>query len=191
MKAAAAAMPCTLRRVGRLLGVPRATVAALQAAGFINPARGAGHLVPFSFQDLALLRAARSLRLAGLPTRKILRALAALRAGLPAARPLSAIRVAAIGAAVAVLDGGTAWEAESGQLLLRFDLPPGDAGPGRVERLARGQWGAGAQWGTGAWRRGAAPARACFDRALALEARDAAGAESAYRQAIRLNPRFA
>ena len=175
--------PYTIHRVEQVTGLPRATIAALVAASFVTPARGARNELRFSFQDLLLLRTAQSLRLARLPTRKILRALKVLRAGLPQEMPLTGLRVMAVGDTVAVRDGAEQWDAESGQLLLAFDVEP-DSGELMVAPI-----GSGPETETSSDPQHA-EAISLFDRAVALEAVNEPAAETAYRRAIELYPCF-
>jgi tetratricopeptide (TPR) repeat protein len=105
-----------------MLGLCRTTVAALVAAGFVAPMRGQKNEYRFSFQDLMLLRTAYALQQGGIPTRKILRPLAKLKADLPAELPLTGLRVTAVGADLAVRDRSGQWHADSGQLLMDFEV---------------------------------------------------------------------
>ena len=166
----------TLRDVQSMLGMSRATVSSLIAAGFVTPARGLRREYRFSFQDVVLLRTARSLQQAALPARRILRSLRRLRQTLPGELPLAGLRITAVGSDVAVREGGAQWNVESGQLLFDFDV----TGGGDTVRILN---------------RSAAPAAAASDRtpasgpdawfaqAVALEPRDPAAAEAAYRRA--------
>jgi DNA-binding transcriptional MerR regulator len=63
--------PYTLADLERLLGIPRKTIRALVAAGFVVPERGARNALRFSFQDLIVLRTAQSLVAAQVPPRRI------------------------------------------------------------------------------------------------------------------------
>jgi tetratricopeptide (TPR) repeat protein len=175
--------PYTVRSIERMTGLPRPTISALVAAGFVFPSRGSRNELRFTFQDLLLLRTAQSLRLARLPTRKILRALKALRASLPETMPLTGLRVLAIGDSVAVRDGTDRWEAESGQLLLTFDVEPdsGDLIVAPIGLSFEAKSEPESQH---------AQALTSFDRAVALEAVNESAAETAYRQAIALHPCF-
>ena len=71
-----------------------------------------------------LLRTAQGLQAARIPPRKILRSLRRLKAALPRELPLSGLRITAVGNDIAVRNGGTQWEAESGQLLMDFEVAP-------------------------------------------------------------------
>jgi tetratricopeptide (TPR) repeat protein len=111
--------------VERLLGLSRATVRALVAAGFVKPARGARNSLRFSFQDLIALRTAQALAQSNVSPRRITKSLKELRRHLPAEMPLSGLRVATEGDHVVVREGGARWQADSGQYLLQFEGSPG------------------------------------------------------------------
>jgi tetratricopeptide (TPR) repeat protein len=160
----------TLRRVQAMLGLSRSIVSGLIAEGFVAPTRGPRNEWRFTFQDLMLLRTAHALQASRIPPRRILRSLARLKATLPQELPLTGLRITAIGADVAVRSPQGQWQADSGQLLMDFDVAPV---AGSVAFLARDNNAASPSW---------------FERAAALESTDAAAAEAAYRQAIALAP---
>ncbi len=169
--------PFTLKRVQELLGMSRTTVTGLIAAGFVAPVRGPRNEHRFSFQDLMLLRTAFALQQASIPTRKILRSLTKLKGELPKELPLTGLRITAVGADIVVRDRSGQWQADSGQLLMDFEVatvagsvavlskaapvPDTDTSPAFVDWFRRGQ---------------------------ALEASDRVAAEDAYRRAIDLDP---
>jgi len=164
----------SLRRVQAMLGLSRTIVTGLIAEGFVAPTRGKRNEWRFTFQDLMLLRTAHALQASKIPPRRILRSLARLKATLPQELPLTGLRITAIGADVAVRSPQGHWQADSGQLLMDFDVAPV---AGSVAFLARdGSSAAGP--GAPAW----------FERGLALEATDPPAAEAAYRQALVLAP---
>jgi tetratricopeptide (TPR) repeat protein len=167
----------TLRNVQAMLGLSRAIVAGLIAEGFVAPTRGRRNEWRFTFQDLVLLRTAHALQASKIPPRKILRSLARLKATLPQELPLTGLRITAIGADVAVRWPQGQWLADSGQLLMDFDVTPL---AGSVVILARDTVPPAppAPPGAPAW----------FERGLVLEATDPAAAEAAYRQALALAP---
>ncbi|HEX5047361.1 MAG TPA: tetratricopeptide repeat protein [Gammaproteobacteria bacterium] len=109
------------REVAELLGVSIQRVRALVRAGVVTPQQARGKNA-FSFQDLVLLRTAKGLADANVPSRRILRSLKALSAQLPADRPLSAVRVQIDGDRVIVRDSNSSWEPESGQTVLDFSI---------------------------------------------------------------------
>ena len=161
----------TLRRVQAMLGLSRSIVAGLIAEGFVAPTRGARNEWRFTFQDLMLLRTAHALRSSGIPPRRILRSLARLKATLPKELPLTGLRITAIGADVAVRDREGRWQADSGQLLMDFDVAP------LAGSVAFLEHGAGGSPGAASW----------YEQGFALEHADPAAAEAAYRQALALD----
>lgn len=156
----------SLRKVQALLGLPAHVVTGLIDAGVVTPTRGPRHAWRFTFQDVVLLRTAHRLRTAQVPSRKLLRALARLKLGLPDQLPLSGVRLTAVGRDVVVREGRLQWEAESGQLLMDFDTLPGSAD---VQSLNADE----IDW---------------FTEGDGLEGDDPAAAEKAYRQAIAADP---
>jgi tetratricopeptide (TPR) repeat protein len=167
--------PYTLRSIEQMLGLSRSVVTGLVQAGFVAPVRGPRNEYRFSFQDVVLLRTAYHLRAAKVPPRRLLRSLKQLKAKLPAALPLSGLRITAIGNDVAVRDGESHWEAATGQLLMDFEVASIE---GSVSILQRE---------TTAHDQPPDPA-ALFDRGAAMESTDKAAAEAAYRQALALAP---
>jgi len=116
--------PYGVRDVEKLLHLPRSTVRALVAAGFVAPARGPRNAWRFSFQDLIVLRTAQALAAANVPRRRIVRALRQLRGRLPETMPLSGLSIGALADEVVVREGSRRWHAESGQYLLAFEGDP-------------------------------------------------------------------
>jgi tetratricopeptide (TPR) repeat protein len=115
-----------VRDVEKLLGLPRSTIRALVDAGFVTPQRGPRNAWLFTFQDLIVLRTAQALAAAKLSQRRIARSLRELRRHLPAAMPLSGLRIGAVGDAIVVREGGQQWQADSGQYLLAFEGDPSE-----------------------------------------------------------------
>ena len=165
--------PYGVREVERLIGLPRATLRTLIAAGFVTPARGPRNALRFSFQDLVVLRTAQALVDAGVSNRRIARSLKELRRHLPDAMPLSGVSIGAVADRIVVKlkqEGGR-WLADTGQYLL--------------------------EWGTDTFSRGAEPRSAIrekvsvpgfFQQGLELEERDPKGAMQAYAKAIAADP---
>jgi tetratricopeptide (TPR) repeat protein len=171
------ARPHSLKSVREMLGLSATTVSRLVDAGFVTPGRGPRNEYRFSFQDVVLLRTAYRLQAAKIPPRKIVKALASLRAQLPDQLPLTGLRIRAVGADVAVHDGGVQYDAESRQMLLDFNVAPAGT---TVSFIARDTERAVVS---------AQPSAAAtpIDLAIAqaLEATDPRAAEAAYRDAIR------
>ena len=170
----------TLRGIQSMLGLSRGVIAALVEAGFVTPARGKRGEQRFSFKDVVLLRTAHGLQQAQIPPRKILRSLRRLKDTLPSELPLTGLRITAVGNEIAVKEGERHWQADSGQLLIDFEVRP--AAAGNVAVLVKRERGAAA---------GSVDPADWYNRALQLEARDPKGAEAAYRQAIALAPGWA
>ena len=169
----------TLSSIQSMLGLSRGVIAGLVAAGFVSPTRGKRREYRFSFQDVVLLRTAHALQAAHIPARRIVRSLQRLRANLPRELPLTGLRISAVGGDVAVREGEHQWAADSGQLLIDFEVKPAQ---GSVQFLSalpqRGSDDASdvaSNW---------------FERGVALEADAPAQAEYAYREAIALAPEF-
>jgi len=165
----------TLSGLQSMLGLSRSVITGLVAAGFVTPGRGKRREYRFSFQDVVLIRTALGLQAARIPPRRILRSLARLKAALPDELPLSGLRIAAVGNEIAVRDGDTQWSAESGQLLIDFEVRPMAGSVSLISRQA-------------------APADRtaadCLDDGVRLESKDKDQAEAAYREAIRLAPDY-
>lgn len=106
----------SLRSLQSLLGVSRRVLSGLMEAGFVQPARGRRNELRFTFQDVVVLRTAFQLQSANIASRKILRALAKLKADLPEELPLSGIRITAVGDTVAVKTGRAQWDAASASI---------------------------------------------------------------------------
>jgi tetratricopeptide (TPR) repeat protein len=174
----------TVRSIREMLGLSRSVIAGLVAAGFVAPGRGRRNEYRFSFRDVVLLRTAVELRAAHIAPRKILAALRKLKATLPDELPLTGLRISAVGNDVTVRDGRTQWQAESGQLVMDFELA---ASGGSVSFLQHRPGPPAA----------AAPEAAAGDAAIwfthgeTLERSDPAAAERAYREALRLDPGYA
>ncbi len=171
----------TLRDVAALLGLSRSVITRLVASGFVTPARGPRREYRFSFQDMVLLRTAQGLQAAQIPARRILRSLRRLRESLPERMPLAGLRIAAINNEVVVRDGGTPWQADSGQLLFDFELDAAAAGssPGGAVHALRGR---------DRDRDRGASEPDWFQRGVELEGGDPRGAQAAYRRAIEAAP---
>jgi tetratricopeptide (TPR) repeat protein len=116
--------PYTLRSIREMLGLSRAVLTGFIDAGFVQPTRGVRNEYRFTFQDVVLLRTAQGLHAARIPPRKILSSLRRLKAALPHELPLTGLRITAVGNDIAVRNGATQWEAESGQLLMDFEVAP-------------------------------------------------------------------
>src|SRR2546425_1275917 len=112
----------TTEEVARLLGLSPAQIRSYTRAGFLSPSRAARGELRFSLKALVLRRAARGLRAAGTPAAKIRGSLRRLKQQLPRGRALSELRITAEGHRVVARDGALAWNPDSGQLVLDFDV---------------------------------------------------------------------
>src|SRR5712691_5786332 len=97
------------RDVAKLLGLTVAQVRAFARDGFLTPGREPRGDYQFSFQDLVILRTAKALVAARIPTRRIRRALRKLKRQLPRGRSLTELRITAEGDRIVVSDGELAW----------------------------------------------------------------------------------
>src|SRR5947207_15633155 len=176
----------TTEEVARLLGLPPAEIRSYTRAGCLSPspARAAGGRgeLRFSFQDLVLLRAAKGLMAARIPAAKIRGSLRRLKQQLPRGRALSELRITAEGHRVVARDGAVAWNPDSGQLVLDFDVARLAE---RAAPLARRQAAAARRVEAGLdgdeW----------FELGLELEVSAPDEARDAYRRALELDPRHA
>lgn len=162
-----------VRDVEKLLRLPRSTIRALVTAGLVTPERGPRRSWLFSFQDLIVLRTAQALTAAKVPQRRITRSVKELRRRLPDAMPISGLAIGAVADRVVVREGGSRWQADSGQYLLGFEGDPAEGSLNVIERP-----------------KPAAPAEKSdwFETALALEREDPEAAGRAYERAIAADP---
>jgi tetratricopeptide (TPR) repeat protein len=166
----------TIRGIQEMLGLSRGVIAGLIASGFVTPTRGKRNEYRFTFRDVVVLRTAVDLQSARIPPRRILAALRRLRATLPAELPLSGLRISAVGNDVTVREGRSQWHAESGQMVMDFEVQPASGSVAFLQRAPA---------------RAAPPepdAAAWFRRAEALEASDRRAAEAAYRRVLDIDP---
>jgi tetratricopeptide (TPR) repeat protein len=167
--------------VARILDMKESSIREIVRTGLCRPARR-GRRYAFSFQDLVVLRAARGLLEARVPAARVRRALAALANELPEGRPLSGVRIFADGQRVAVSDAGGAFEPETGQTLLDFEVD----GLARLADAVRAE-----RRPTGADPGDGERARLAFERGIDLEDEDPKRAALAYREALAQDPGLA
>lgn len=171
----------TLRAAQEKLGLSRTVLTGLISAGFVTPGRSTRGELKFSFQDLLLLRTAYALQRGRIAPSKILRSLADLKASLPTELPLTGLRITAVGPDVAVRDPQGLLEATSGQLLMDFDVSPANGSVAFLDRPVKAKSGE-------AISTAEAFAIDLFKQGESLEATAPEAAESAYREALRLDP---
>jgi tetratricopeptide (TPR) repeat protein len=165
--------------IARLLQIPPHRVRALARSGFLRVGRGPRNSYRFSFQDLVLLRAAKELSDARVPAPRIHRALRSLKRQLPADRPLSQFRIAAVGDRIVVRDGASTWHPESGQLTLDFSIADLVASVAPlIRQRAR----------SGRDRTGPLSSEDWFEMSLELEDTAPAEAIAGYRRCLGLDP---
>ena len=167
--------------VAELLQMPEGRVRSFARAGFLKPTRGERSEYRFSFQDIVLLRTAKALDEAQVPSRKVWKALRSLQEQLPADRSLATIRISAAGDDVVVRDATSTWEPYTGQAVLEFDVAElaQEAEPmvRHAARVARNDSSADA--GADDW----------YQLAVDLETVGAMGkAADAYRRALQIEP---
>jgi tetratricopeptide (TPR) repeat protein len=159
------------RDLQRLLGIGPSSVRSFIRAGHVSPRKGVRGRLQFTFQDLIILRTARSLSGANVPTRRLNRCLRQLRESLPANMPLSGLSITAIGDQVAVREGLQHWDTESRQYLLALDV---SFEAGEVQLIARET----AADGT------AADGTSHYEKAYGLEDDDPEAAIAAYHRCL-------
>ena len=174
--------PYTIRSIQEMLGLSRGVIAGMIAAGFVAPGRGPRNEYRFTFQDVVLLRTAAELQAARIAPRRILQALRRLREKLPAQLPFAGLRISAVGNDVTVKEGGSQWQAESGQLVMDFQFAPAGGTVTYLQRPAAVP--AAAQRVAAA----ADAVDAAFALGEALESTDRRAAEAAYRRVLALDP---
>ena len=169
----------SVRDVERVLRLSPDTTRKLIRAGFVKPARGPRREFRFSFQDLIVLRTARALIDANIPSQRIQRSLESLRRELPESLPLSGLAISAVGDHVVVRDGEAQRQVESGQYLLGFEMSEENGVLRVVEHKPQSEPPAAAP---------AIDANDWFAQALALESTDPHGALAAWRAAVSQHP---
>jgi tetratricopeptide (TPR) repeat protein len=182
-----------------MLGLSRGVIAGLVDSGFVTPRRGPGNALRFTFRDVVLLRTAVELQAARIAPRRILAALRKLKTSLPAEMPLTGLRITAVGNDVTVREGAAQWQAETGQLVMDFEVAPKQGSVAFLQRTPRAEAASPAPSPAARSRRGERPesddpvrdAMSWFCLGEVLEASDLRAAEDAYRHALALNPAHA
>jgi tetratricopeptide (TPR) repeat protein len=164
----------------RLFGLPASAVRALARSGNINPVRRSGRL-HYSFQDLLVLRTASALRAANISSQRINRTLQELRSALPAGSALNRLSLTALGNRIAIREGQTLRESDSGQYALALAIVEEK---GRLHVIARQDVIVRQDVDAAS----AASAEELYTRALALEDSDPQGARTAYESCLEANP---
>ena len=165
----------SVRDVERVLRLSRSTIQGLIKGGFVRPTRGPRRQYRFSFQDLIVLRTARALTQAKVPSRRIHRSLEDLRQHLPETAPLSGLSIRAIGDRVVVRDGKTHWQVDDGQYVLELDV---SVAKGELRVVERHEPAAQTRQEPDDW----------FNAGLELESADPRAAQAAYKRAVSEDP---
>ncbi|CAN5326140.1 hypothetical protein BH23GEM4_BH23GEM4_03290 [soil metagenome] len=168
----------TTREVAEVLGLSPSQVRSYARSDLLAPERGPRREFRFAFQDIILLRAARELRAAEIPPRRIRGALRSLREQLPAGRPLSAVHITADGDRILVRDQDAVWDPESQQVHIDFSVAELASRAAPFARRASRREVEEDDLGADEW----------YDLAFDLEAVAPDEAVHAYRRALALDP---
>ncbi len=113
----------SIRDVARIFGIPESRLRYWIQTGFVAASRKRGGRLCYTFEDLVCVRTALGLLEAGVSMHKARTALEALRRLLPEEqRPLRKLRICSDGETVVAVDDQVAWEPESGQLVMAFNV---------------------------------------------------------------------
>ncbi len=111
------------REVGRLFGIGEGRLRYWDRSGFISPSGHDGRRRSYTFQDLVAVRSAVMLLENGISLRRARRILSELNDKLPrATHPLGRLRVRGDGSKVVIVEDDHEFEADSGQLLMEFEV---------------------------------------------------------------------
>jgi tetratricopeptide (TPR) repeat protein len=158
----------------RLFGLPASAVRALARAGNIHPVRRGGRL-HYTFHDLVVLRTASALRAAKISSQRINKTLQDLRSALPADSALNQLSLTALGNRIAIREGQSLREPESGQYALALEIIEEK---GRLHVIARQDADAAPE----------TSADELYENGLILEETDPQAARSAYQAALKADP---
>ena len=168
----------------RLFGLPASAVRALARSGNIDPVRRAGRL-HYSFQDLLVLRTASALRAANISPQRINRTLQKLRSALPVGSALNRLSLTALGNRIAIREGQTLRESDSGQYALALEIVEEK---GRLHVIARQDPAPAAAAAAASESESESSADEFYTRGLALEDGDPQGARAAYESCLKADP---
>jgi tetratricopeptide (TPR) repeat protein len=168
--------------VSALLGLSAAQIKGFVDDGLVRPRRNRAGELLFSFQDLVLLRTAKELIDANIPTRRVRSALDSIRRQLPRGRPLTGVHIFADGREVLVREGDEVWNPESGQTIINFGVSSlAEKAAPFVRRAAAAARDAAEELSAEDW----------FELACELELTAPDEAVDAYRRALQLDPAHA
>jgi tetratricopeptide (TPR) repeat protein len=164
----------SLAEVAHIVNLTDSRIRSFVRAGCLEPARSEKKSLRFTFQDLLLLKTAKTLLDSRIPVKRIARMLASLKRQLPDERHLTSVKIYADGHRVVAWDGRARWQPDSGQFLFNFDaksvVPP--AAKSLAPKPAKNKLGA-SHW---------------FNLGVELEATSAEEARQAYQKALALDP---
>lgn len=169
----------------RLFGLPASAVRALARAGNIQPVRRSGRL-HYSFHDLVVLRTASALRAAKISSQRINKTLQELRSALPEGSALNKISLTALGNRIAIREGQSLRESESGQYALALEIVEEQGRLHVISRqddapaLDKSSAAAGSFAGESADQH--------YERALSIEDGNPQAAQKAYELCLKANP---
>jgi tetratricopeptide (TPR) repeat protein len=168
----------------RLFGLPASAVRALARAGNIQPVRRSGRL-HYSFHDLVVLRTASALRAAKISSQRINKTLQELRSALPEGSALNKISLTALGNRIAIREGQSLRESESGQYALALEIVEEK---GRLHVIARPDAAPALDKPAAAGNLAADAADNHYARALSLEDINPQAAQKAYELCLKADP---
>jgi tetratricopeptide (TPR) repeat protein len=173
----------------RLFGLPASAVRALARAGNIQPVRRSGKL-HYSFHDLVVLRTASALRAAKISSQRINKTLQELRSALPEGSALNKLSLTALGNRIAIREGQTLRESESGQYALALEIVEEK---GRLHVISRQDAAPAAEDAVGKPAGNHSSALAGdpeehYARALAIEDSNPQAAQKAYESCLKADP---
>jgi tetratricopeptide (TPR) repeat protein len=113
----------SVKDVARIFGLQEARLRYWAQTGFVGPSHRGGGRALYTFEDLIGVKVAKELLEGGLPLQRVRKNLDALRTALPGVdKPLSQLRVVCDGDRVVVVADESAFEPETGQLVLSFTV---------------------------------------------------------------------
>ncbi len=168
-------------QVAALLGLSLSQLRGFVRAGVIEPDRGPGGELHFSFQDLVFLRVVKNLSNSRISPRRMRRALRLLRERLPEDRPLSGLRLRAEGRELVVRDDERLWSPESGQFAFDFEPGPEPVAPVAMPEASRDDPPLELDESAEGW----------YVLASELEDEEPGAARRAYERALSLDPKHA
>ena len=168
----------------RLFGLPASAVRALARAGNIQPVRRSGRL-HYSFHDLVVLRTASALRAAKISSQRINKTLQELRSALPEGSALNKISLTALGNRIAIREGKSLRESESGQYALALEIIEEK---GRLHVISRQDADPATEQPPAAAAIALGSADEHYERALILEDANPQAAQKAYEVCLRADP---